>query len=80
VIITEDVVTTGKSTLETADVIEKMGGIVKGVACIANRGESHIKYDIYSAADLRVESWNMDECPLCSRNIPYIKPGSRNIK
>lgn len=80
VIITEDVVTTGKSTLETADVIEKMGGIVKGVACVANRGESHIKYDIYSAVDLRVESWNMDDCPLCSRNIPYIKPGSRNIK
>ena len=80
VIITEDVITTGKSSLETSDVIEKMGGIVKGIACIANRGEAHMKYNIYSAIDLKVESWDKDECPLCLKNIPYIKPGSRNIK
>lgn len=37
VLITEDVVTTGKSTMETVRVLEAMGAEVVGVACIADR-------------------------------------------
>lgn len=78
VLISEDVVTTGKSSLETAEVIESLGGQVVGIACIADRDSSgDIKYPVYSAIKLHVESWDKSDCPLCKEGIPYIKPGSR---
>lgn len=80
VIISEDVITTGKSTLETAEVIKKLGGEVVAVCCIADRKESNIPFPIYSSIEVNVKSYDKQECPLCKRNIPYVKPGSRNIK
>lgn len=80
VIISEDVITTGKSTKEVIKVIEELGGEVLGVACIVDRTSESIGYPVYSAIKLEVESFNADECPLCRENIPYTKPGSRAIK
>lgn len=80
VLIAEDVVTTGKSSIETAQVIESMGGIVAGVACIVDRGTESFKYPLFSCVKLNVESYDKEECPLCKMGIPYIKPGSRDIK
>lgn len=43
ILTTEDVVTTGKSSLETAELLESLGAEVVGICCIVNRGESNIK-------------------------------------
>lgn len=80
VLITEDVVTTGKSSYEAAEVIEAAGGEVIGVACIVDRSQGEMKYPIYSSVKLQIESYETEQCPLCSQGIPYVKPGSRNIK
>lgn len=80
VLITEDVVTTGKSSLETAEVIKSLGGEVVGIACIVDRRSNEVELPIYSAIQLDIKSYDKEECPLCKENIPYIKPGSRNIK
>jgi orotate phosphoribosyltransferase, Thermus family len=80
VIISEDVVTTGKSSYETAEVIKALGGQVIGIACIADRSKGDIEYPIYSAVKLDIQSWDVSECPLCREGIPYVKPGSRGIK
>ncbi|WP_423230606.1 orotate phosphoribosyltransferase [Clostridium massiliamazoniense] len=81
VIITEDVVTTGKSFKEAARVIEKQGGIVVAVICIVDRTTSKVTdYPMYSSVKLEIESYEPENCPLCKEGIPYIKPGSRNIK
>ncbi|GLC31454.1 orotate phosphoribosyltransferase [Clostridium omnivorum] len=80
VIIAEDVVTTGKSSLETSKVIEGFGGTVVGIACIADRSVEKVDLALYSAIKLNVEAYSAEECPLCKEKIPYIKPGSRNIK
>jgi orotate phosphoribosyltransferase len=80
VLITEDVVTTGKSSLEVAEVIKKCGGEVVGIACIVDRSSRKLSYPVYSCAELEIESWEKDDCPLCREGITYIKPGSRNIK
>ncbi|MEA4825758.1 orotate phosphoribosyltransferase [Clostridium sp. JNZ J1-5] len=80
VLITEDVVTTGKSSLETAEVIKSLGGEVIGIACIVDRKTSNIEYPIYSSIELEIESFDSDDCPLCKQGIEYVKPGSRNIK
>lgn len=80
ILITEDVVTTGKSSMETANLLEDLGGKVIGVCCIADRGESSMTYPIYSATKIKIKSYDKDLCPLCKKNILCIKPGSRNIK
>ena len=79
VLITEDVVTTGKSSKETADVIEALGGKVLGIASVVNRTQSEIFCPVYAAIKLDVATYDPEDCPLCKEGIPYIKPGSRKF-
>lgn len=79
VLITEDVVTTGKSTLEVKKLIEELGGEVMGVACIVDRTNTDIGIPIYSAIELEIEVYEKENCPLCKKNISVVKPGSRKI-
>jgi len=82
VIISEDVITTGKSSLEVAKLIGELGGEVVALCSIVDRREEGVElpYPVYSAIKLEVNSYEKEECPLCKENIPYVKPGSRNIK
>ena len=81
IIIAEDVVTTGKSTIETKEALEKLGGEVIGVACIANRTSKDIGMPIYSAIKLDIQVHDADECPLCKEGKKeLVKPGSREFK
>jgi len=82
VIISEDVITTGKSSLEVAKKIEELGGQVVALICIVDRRAEGVKipYPVYSAIKLDIKSYDKEQCPLCEKNIPYVKPGSRNIK
>lgn len=79
ILITEDVVTTGKSSYETAEIIKDMGGEVVGIACIVDRSIEHIKYPVFSAVKLEIETFEPENCPLCRQNIPFVKPGSRTM-
>jgi orotate phosphoribosyltransferase len=80
ILITEDVVTTGKSSLEVAKVLKELGAEVVGIACVVDRSAVELPYPLYSCVKLDIESWEKDECPLCKQGIPYVKPGSRAIK
>lgn len=82
IIISEDVITTGKSFLEVADIIKAQGGEIVGICCIVDRRAEgvEIEYPLYSAVKLEVKSYENENCPLCKEGIPYVKPGSRNIK
>lgn len=81
IIIAEDVVTTGKSTIETKKALEALGGEVIGVACIANRTNDDIGMPIYSAIKLEIQVHEADECHLCKEGkIELVKPGSREFK
>lgn len=81
VLITEDVVTTGKSSYETAEILKELGAEVIGIACVVDRSNgAEIKFPLYSAVKLNIESYEKENCPLCKKGIPYMKPGSRNIK
>jgi orotate phosphoribosyltransferase len=79
VVIVEDVVTTGKSTRETADVIAQHGGVVVGFASILNRSGKANPFDAPYEALLALDlaSYEADRCPLCSQEIPLDAPGSR---
>ena len=80
ILIAEDVVTTGKSSIETAKVIKELGGVVVGIACIVDRSSGEIEYPLFSAVKLDIKSYDSENCSMCIKNIPYVKPGSRNIK
>ena len=81
IIISEDVVTTGKSTLETKKALEELGGEVIGVACIADRTSAPIGMPIYSAIKLDIQVHDAENCPLCKEGkIELVKPGSREFK
>lgn len=79
VVIVEDVVTTGKSTRETAAVIEQLGGKVAGFASILNRSGKENPFDAPYAAlmALNLETYEEAACPLCASGVALDAPGSR---
>ncbi|HRX59310.1 MAG TPA: orotate phosphoribosyltransferase [Eubacteriales bacterium] len=82
VLIAEDVVTTGKSTLETVAALEAFGAKVIGVACIADRRAPDCDFPlpVYAALKLDIKSYDSDDCPLCREGkIALEKPGSREL-
>lgn len=79
VLIAEDVVTTGKSSYEAIEVVEKQGGEVVGIACIIDRSNGNVKYPLYSGVKLNINIYEEEDCPLCKENVPITRPGSRKI-
>ncbi len=80
VVIVEDVVTTGKSTRETAAVVEQAGGVVAGFASILNRSGRPDPFDTAAYASLlslNFETYSEPDCPLCRSGVPIDAPGSR---
>ena len=80
-IIVEDVFTTGKSTLETAAVVEGHGGQVAGAMSVINRmGAKTLPFPSVSLLRLDLSALPPEDCPLCRAGLPLVKPGSRIIK
>ena len=82
IIIVEDVITTGKSSFETVDVIKAHGGEVLALTSIVNR--SHLDeingLPLISATKIEVNAWDPDDLPEHLKDIPAVKPGSRKMK
>jgi orotate phosphoribosyltransferase len=81
ILIAEDVVTTGKSSVETATIIEGLGAKIVALACIVDRRtkETAIQWPIYSATQIDAANWDVTDCDLCKKGIPVVKAGSRKI-
>ncbi|KAF2956291.1 orotate phosphoribosyltransferase [Marinitoga sp. 38H-ov] len=81
IIIIEDVITTGKSTLEVLNAIQKYNPKIIGIGCIINRSKKNIlnNYLINSLLEIEAKTFEPDSCPLCKLNIQLIKPGSRKV-
>jgi orotate phosphoribosyltransferase len=79
IVIVEDVVTTGKSTRETADAIAQHGGAVVGFGSILNRSGKPNPFDApyESLLALNFETWSESDCPLCAKGVALDAPGSR---
>jgi len=78
VLVAEDVVTTGRSSLEVAELVTALGGTVVGAACLVDRrlgGE--LPFHLVSLVKLAIEAFPPEDCPLCREGLPYTKPGSR---
>jgi len=81
ILITEDVITTGKSSLEAISAVSPYGVEIVGIACLVNRSGSDTLngLKIYSAADLEIKTFDKDDCELCKQGAELVKPGSRKI-
>tara|TARA_Y100001970_G_scaffold293848_1_gene443840 strand:- start:26182 stop:26763 length:582 start_codon:yes stop_codon:yes gene_type:complete len=81
VLIIEDVITTGKSSLECSNLVVKSNAEILGYACLIDRsgGKSKIKNKIVSQVELKIETYEKDNIPERLRKIKPIKPGSRNL-
>lgn len=78
VAVVEDVVTTGRSTAETASVARELDAAVVAVGAIIDRG-SGTSFGAPFEALLRLElpAWDAGDCPLCASGSPVESPGSR---
>jgi orotate phosphoribosyltransferase len=81
VLIVEDVITTGKSSLECSKLVSSNKGIIVGYACIIDRsnGKSEIKSKILSQIKLNIPTFTKENLPKNLSLIEAVKPGSRNL-
>jgi orotate phosphoribosyltransferase len=85
VLICEDIITTGGSALEAANIVENLGGNVVGFAAIANRGFCMNKPNcklpkdkpLFFLGNFEFDVYDPEECPLCEQGVKAVKPGSR---
>lgn len=91
-IICEDIITTGGSAMESAKIIQSLGGIIVGFAALANRGfcevtnlknsrkdNCKLPFDkpLFTIGNFDFEIYEPKNCPLCKNGSIAIKPGSR---
>jgi len=77
--VVEDVITTGGSTTEVIAVLREAGAIVVAAGSIADRsgGAADVGVPRVALATLTVAAYRPEDCPLCRRGLPLVKPGSR---
>ncbi len=82
VLVVEDVVTTGKSTRETINVVKKAGGVVVAAGSLIDRsgGKADLGVPYRSLVTLEVPTYAPESCPLCKAGGTPVKPGSRGLK
>ncbi len=82
VLVVEDVITTGKSSLECVKLIKRANAKLLGFACIIDRSNKKslkIKNKIVSHLKIEIETFKKKSLPKELKNIPISKPGSRHI-
>ena len=81
VLIVEDVITTGKSSLECSKLVKENNADLIGYACIIDRsnGKSDIHGKIISQVKLNIPTYKEDNLPKELLTIKAVKPGSRNL-
>jgi orotate phosphoribosyltransferase len=82
ILISEDVVTTGKSSGESARILEERGAKIVALACLVDRRApgAELSLPLYAACKADVANWDAADCDLCQKGIPAVKPGSRPVK
>ncbi len=92
ILVCEDIITTGGSALEAAEVVTALGGEVVAYAALANRGfcarmgselerkpECKLPNDLplFALEDFVFEVYEPEQCPMCKEGSTAYKPGSR---
>lgn len=79
VIILDDVLTTGRSLMETYRAVVEKGGNVRCAAVLMNRSNNDVDYPfpLFSLWQDNIYTWTPDNCPMCADGVyPAVKPGT----
>ena len=81
VLVVEDVTTTGSSVREVMDIVRSRQGKVVGIGVLIDRSGGKVDFGIKTEKLLTVDikTYLPEECPLCKKGIPVVKPGSREL-
>jgi orotate phosphoribosyltransferase len=81
ILIAEDVVTTAKSSGESAEALESLGAVVTALSCLVDRRMEGVPvpWPLYAALKNSAANWDAEHCELCKRGVPLVKPGSRKF-
>ncbi len=80
VLVVEDTISTGGSTLKTIEGIEKSGvpveNILPYIVCLVNRsGSSKLGgRDIRALLTLNITNWKAEDCPYCKAGSQVVRP------
>ena len=77
----EDVITTGKSSIECSKLVTINKAHIAGYACIIDRsnGKTEINDKIISQIKLNIPTYKKENLPKELISINPVKPGSRNL-
>jgi orotate phosphoribosyltransferase len=78
-LVVEDVITTGGSTREVVECVERLGGRVVGVGSLIDRSGGAAAFAVkrVALATVTASTFKPEACPLCQAGSTAIKPGSR---
>ncbi len=78
-VVIEDVITTGGSTTDVIEALRAAGGNPLAAGSIIDRSGGHANVGVprVALATLQVAAHYPEQCPLCARGLPLVKPGSR---
>ena len=81
VLMVEDVVTTGKSSVEAIQAVKREGGEVIAEAALVDRssGEVDLGVPFFPLIQLSFPTYPEDEVPESLKAVPVTKPGSRKV-
>lgn len=79
ILLIEDVVTTGKSSIEAVECVRSLGGKVIAEGCLIDRsnGQANLGFPLISLTSLEVKTFDENNVPESLKEVPAIKPGSR---
>lgn len=78
ILLIEDVITTGKSSLEAVKCAEEKGGkVFAGASLIKRNSETKLPFPIISLIELNIKNYSEEELPSELKQLPIMKPGSR---
>lgn len=80
-LVVEDVVTTGLSVREVLDLVRGEDGEVAGIGVIVDRSGGQVDFGVRTERllQVRIETYDPKDCPMCKENIPVVDPGSRRL-
>ncbi|MDD5014450.1 MAG: orotate phosphoribosyltransferase [Atribacterota bacterium] len=81
ILVVEDVTTTGSSVREVIEIVKSRQGKVVGVGVLIDRSGGRVDFGVKSEKLLTIDikTYLPEECPLCKKGIPVVKPGSREL-
>ncbi len=78
VLLVDDIMTTGGSVEETIAAVKRLKGKIVGIGILVDRSENGLDFGIplFSCLRSATKNYKPEECPLCARGVPLVKPGS----